>query len=45
MAGQRRPPTQYGTFYLDQVKDTVIPALARGVSICALALSKGCTDQ
>jgi hypothetical protein len=45
MAGRRRPTTQYGTFYLDQVEDTVIPAPARGVSICALALSKGRIDQ
>jgi hypothetical protein len=45
MAGRRRPTTRYGTFYLDQVEDVVIPAPTRGVSICALTLSKGCTDQ
>jgi hypothetical protein len=45
MAGRRRPTAQYGTFYLDQVEDAVIPAPTRGISICALALSKGCTDQ
>jgi hypothetical protein len=45
MAGRHQSTTRYGTFYLDQVEDTVIPAPARGVSICALALSKGRTDQ
>jgi hypothetical protein len=45
MAGQRRPTTQYNTFYFDQVKDAVIPAPTRGVSVCALTLSKGHTDQ
>jgi hypothetical protein len=45
MAGRRRPTTRCGTFYLDQVEDTVIPAPTRGVSVCALALSKGRTDQ
>jgi hypothetical protein len=45
MAGRCRPTTRYGTFYLDQVEDAVIPAPTRGVSICALALSKGRTDQ
>jgi hypothetical protein len=45
MVGRRRPTTRYGTFYLNQVEDTVIPAPTRGVSICALTLSKGCTDQ
>jgi hypothetical protein len=41
MAGRRRPTTRYGTFYLDQVKDAVIPAPTRGISVCALAFSKG----
>jgi hypothetical protein len=45
MAGQRRPTARNGAFYLDQIEDTVIPAPTRGVSICALALSKGHTDQ
>jgi hypothetical protein len=45
MAGRRRPTTRYGTFYLDQVEDAVIPVPTRGVSICVLALSKGCTNQ
>jgi hypothetical protein len=45
MAGRRRPTTRYGTFYLDQVEDAVIPAPTRGVSICALTLSKGRTEQ
>jgi hypothetical protein len=45
MAGQCRPTTRYGTFYLDQIEDTVIPAPTRGVSICALTLSKGRTNQ
>jgi hypothetical protein len=45
MAGRRRPTAQYGAFYLDQVEDTVIPAPTRGISIGALALSKGRTDQ
>jgi hypothetical protein len=45
MAGRRRMTTRYDTFYLDQVEDAVIPAPTRGVSICALALSKGRTDQ
>jgi hypothetical protein len=45
MAGRRRPTTRYGAFYLDQVKDTVIPAPTRGIGICALALSKGYLDQ
>jgi hypothetical protein len=45
MAGRRRPTTRYGTFYLDQVKETVIPVPTRGISVCALALSKGRTDQ
>jgi hypothetical protein len=45
MMGRRRPTTRYGTFYFDQVKDAVIPAPTRGVSICALTLSKGRRDQ
>jgi hypothetical protein len=45
MAGRCRPAIRYGTFYLDQVEDVVIPAPTRGVSIYALALSKGCTDE
>jgi hypothetical protein len=45
MAGRCRPTTRYGTFYLDQVEDAVISATTRGVIICALALSKGRTDQ
>jgi hypothetical protein len=45
MAGRRRPTAQYGAFYLDQVEDAVIPAPTRGISICALALSEGRTDQ
>jgi hypothetical protein len=45
MAGRRRPTAQYGAFYLDQVEDAVIPAPTRGISIGALALSKGRTDQ
>jgi hypothetical protein len=44
MAGQRRPIAQYGAFYLDQ-EDAVIPAPTRGISIGALALSEGRTDQ
>jgi hypothetical protein len=36
----RRFPTA-----LCQVEDAVIPAPTRSVSICALALSKGCTNQ
>jgi hypothetical protein len=45
VVGRCRPTTRYGTFYLDQVEDTVIPAPTRGISICALALSKGRIDQ
>jgi hypothetical protein len=45
LAGRRRPTTRYGAFYLDQVKDTVIPAPIRGIGVCALALSKGRSDQ
>jgi hypothetical protein len=45
MAGRRRPTAQYDTFYLDQIKDAVIPAPTRGISISALALSKGRIDQ
>jgi hypothetical protein len=45
MAGRRRPTAQYGAFYLDHVEDAVIPAPTRGISIGALALSKGRTDQ
>jgi hypothetical protein len=45
MAGRRRPVAQYGTFYLDQVKATVIPAATWGVRVCALTLSEGRTDQ
>jgi hypothetical protein len=45
MAGRHRPTAQNGAFYLDQIKDAVIPVPTRGVSICALALSKGRTDQ
>jgi hypothetical protein len=45
MAGRCRPTTRYGTFYLNQVEDAVIPVPTRGVSICALTLSKGCTNQ
>jgi hypothetical protein len=45
MAGRRRPTARNGAFYLDQVKDAVIPAPTRGVSICVLTLSKGRTDQ
>jgi hypothetical protein len=45
MAGRRRPTAQYGAFYLDQVEDAVIPTPTRGISIGALALSKGCPDQ
>jgi hypothetical protein len=39
MAGRRRPTASNGAFYLDQIKDAVIPAPTRDVSICALALS------
>jgi hypothetical protein len=45
MAGRHRPTAQYGTFYLDQVEEAVIPAPTQGISICALALSKGRTYQ
>jgi hypothetical protein len=45
MAGRCRPTARYGTFCLDQVEDAVISTPTRGVSICALALSKGRTDQ
>jgi hypothetical protein len=45
MAGRRRSTAQYGAFYLDQVEDVVIPAPTRGISIGALALSKGRSDQ
>jgi hypothetical protein len=45
MAGRCRPTAQNGAFYLDQIEDTIIPAPTRGVSICALALSKGHIDQ
>jgi hypothetical protein len=45
MAGRRRLTTRYGAFYLDQVKDTVILAPIRGIGVCALALSKGRSDQ
>jgi hypothetical protein len=45
MAGRCRPTARNGAFYLDQIEDAVIPALTRGVNICALALGKGCTDQ
>jgi hypothetical protein len=45
MAGRCRPTARYDTFYLDQVEATVIPAPTRGVSVCALTLSKGRTDQ
>jgi hypothetical protein len=41
MAGRRRLTARNGAFYLDQIEDAVIPAPTRGVSICALALSKG----
>jgi hypothetical protein len=41
MAGQCRPTARYGTFYCDQVEDTVIPVPTRGVGVYALALSKG----
>jgi hypothetical protein len=41
MAGRRRPAAQYGAFYLDRVEDAVISAPTRGISIGALALSKG----
>jgi hypothetical protein len=45
MVGQRRPTAQYGAFYLDQVEDAVILAPTRGISIYALPLSEGRTDQ
>jgi hypothetical protein len=45
MAGRRRPTARYGAFYLDQVEDAVIPAPTRGVSICALTIGEGRTDQ
>jgi hypothetical protein len=45
MAGRCRPTARNGAFYLDQIEDAIIPAPTRGVSICALALSKGRTDQ
>jgi hypothetical protein len=45
MTGRRQPTSQYGAFYLDQVEDAVIPAPTRGISIGALALSKGRIDQ
>jgi hypothetical protein len=41
MTGRRRPTARYGTFYFDQVEDTVNLAPTRGVSVCAFALSKG----
>jgi hypothetical protein len=45
MAGRCRPTARYGAFYLDQVVDAIIAAPTRGVSMCALALSEGRTDQ
>jgi hypothetical protein len=45
MAGRHRPIARHGTFYLDQVKATVILAPTRGVGICALTLSEGRIDQ
>jgi hypothetical protein len=45
VAGRRRPAAQYGAFYLDQVEGAVITAPTRGISIGALALSKGRADQ
>jgi hypothetical protein len=45
VAGRRRPAAQYGAFYLDPVKVTVIMAPTRGVSIGALALSEGHAGQ
>jgi hypothetical protein len=45
VAGRRRLTAQYGAFYLDQVEDAVIPAPTRGISVCALNLSEGRTDQ
>jgi hypothetical protein len=45
MAGRHRPTARNGAFYLDQIEDAVISAPTRGVSICALALSKGRIDQ
>jgi hypothetical protein len=36
MAGQRRSTARYGTIYLDQVEDAVIPAPTRGIaSVCS----------
>jgi hypothetical protein len=45
VAGRRRPTARHGTFYLDQVEATVIPAPTLGVGVCALTLSEGRTDQ
>jgi hypothetical protein len=41
VVGQRRPTARHGTFYLDQVEATVIPAPTWDVGVCALTLSKG----
>jgi hypothetical protein len=41
MAGRRRLTTRYGTLYLDQVEDAVIPTPTRGVNVCALASVRG----
>jgi hypothetical protein len=45
IAGRHRPTARRGTFYLDQVKATVILAPTRGVGVCALTLSGGRADQ
>jgi hypothetical protein len=41
VAGRRRPTDRHGTFYLDQVEVTIIPAPTWGVGVCALTLNKG----
>jgi hypothetical protein len=41
MTGRRRLTTRYGTLYLDQVEDAVIPTPTRGVIVCALASVRG----
>jgi hypothetical protein len=44
VARRCRPSPQHGTFWLGQAQASIITASTRGVGICALTLSEGCTD-
>jgi hypothetical protein len=44
VSGGCRPSPRHGAFWLGQTHASIIRASTRGIGICALTLSEGCTD-